>query len=142
MPHLRSSLHSIISVSLQTYTQKYTTVRTFRVAVRRTLQPRFTFCAGPVILSLLGPAALAVLLIAVTCVNRLSGGCITLTRPPSYSGIVDIARRHNPATVTQVRFELGWLGAVIFLQYSAALVFTALYLMAFKCAAGMSRWDL
>lgn len=52
------------------------------------------------------------------------------------SGVVDICRRHNPAAVTQVRFELAWLGTVIFLQYSAALVFTTLYLLAFKCDAG------
>lgn len=67
-----------------------------------------------VVLSLLGPAALAVLLIALTA-------------------FVDLCRRRNPAAVTQVRFELAWLCVVIFLQYSVAVVFTTLYLLAFKC---------
>lgn len=73
---------------------------------------------GPAVLSLLGPAALVVLLTALTA-------------------IVDLARRHNPAQVTQVRVELSWLGVCIFLQYSAALAFTTLYFFVFKCEAAV-----
>jgi len=73
---------------------------------------------GPVVLGVFGTAALAIFFIALTA-------------------IIELIRRHNPAAFTQVRFELAWIGVVVFLQYSAALLFLALYWFAFDCKVAL-----
>ncbi|KAH7104507.1 hypothetical protein BKA62DRAFT_692466 [Auriculariales sp. MPI-PUGE-AT-0066] len=69
---------------------------------------------APAVLAEFGTTALAVFMIIVTV-------------------LVELIRRDRPAAVTQVRFELAWIGVVVFLQYSSAVVFTTLYWFAFHC---------
>jgi len=68
----------------------------------------------PVVLVLLGTACLAVLFIGLIA-------------------FIDICWRKSPPGVTQVRVEVVWIALVIFLQYSAALIFTTLYIFSFEC---------